>query len=127
MRPTRKVVCIEDDIEIQDIETIILNDTPGVETISAFNGYDGLEAVQNHKPDLVLLDLLLPGMNGWDVYARIRADENLRHTPVIVVSCCPRQVANALHDNLTGIQGYVSKPFSVADLRAAVDRVLEPM
>lgn len=123
MAKPKTVVCIEDDIELQDLVEIILRD-PDVETVGVFDGRHGLETVRARKPDLVLLDLLIPDISGWEVYRRIREDEGLRDTPVVVMSACPQRVAAAMSGDLPGLQGYICKPFSAVELRETVDRAL---
>ena len=123
MSDKKTVVCIEDDVDLLDLVERILRE-PNVETYGALGAREGLAFVQSKKPDLVLLDLYLPGMSGWEVYRRIRSDERLKDTPIIVVSACHAKIATALGHDLSGVADYISKPFSVAQLRTSVDRAL---
>ncbi|MBI3360551.1 MAG: response regulator [Chloroflexi bacterium] len=119
----KTVMCIEDDVDLLDLVERVLRE-PNIETFGALGAREGLEYLRATTPDLILLDLYLPEMSGWEVYRRIRADERLKHTPVIVLSACHAKVASALGHDLSGIADYLSKPFSVAQLRTSVDRAL---
>ena len=82
--PTR-IVYIEDDVEMIDLVSLILS-RRGFEVKGAHGGRHGLDMVAKENPDLVLLDLMMPDLDGWDVYQQIKADENTRHIPVIVIT-----------------------------------------
>src|ERR1041385_2477760 len=81
----KRVVCIEDEPEMIDLVKLILS-RKGFEVVGAMGGREGLEAIQAEKPDLVLLDLMMPDMDGWEVYQKIKANDATRHIPVIVVT-----------------------------------------
>lgn len=123
MTATRTVVCVEDDDEILELVDLILQDSQ-VLTVHAQGGHKGLEAIRALKPDLVMLDLFLPDLSGWEVYRQIRRDEELRNTRVVVLSACNEEVASALSPDLSGVDAYICKPFSIARLRSAVDQAL---
>ncbi len=81
----KRVVVIEDEPEMIDLVRLIL-ERKGFELIGAVGGREGLEIVRREKPDLVLLDLMMPDMDGWEVYQQMKADEKLKNIPVIVVT-----------------------------------------
>ncbi len=80
-----KVVCIEDEPEMIELIKLILG-RRNFELIGAVGGREGLGTVREVKPDLVLLDLMMPDMDGWEVYQQMKADEDLSTIPVIVVT-----------------------------------------
>lgn len=82
---TWKVVCIEDEAPMVELLEFILK-KHGYEGHMAMNGQEGLELIRSVRPDLVLLDLMLPGMDGWEVYQHMKADEVMRAIPVIIVT-----------------------------------------
>jgi two-component system response regulator VicR len=106
----RRVVVIEDDPAMIQLIALIL-ENHGFEVISATGGPEGLEAIAREKPDLVLLDLMMPGMSGWDVYQQMKADEYMETVPVIVVTA--------------KVQDYITKPFGPAELLNSIARVLD--
>ena len=120
----KKVLYIEDEPEMVDLVQMVLDD-PNLETYPAFSGQAGLEALQAVQPDLILLDLFMPDISGWDIYRHIRKDEKLRDTPVIVLSACHQKIASALGEDIPdGAFDYICKPFSPAELRESVNRAL---
>ncbi len=119
----RKVVCIEDDPAMIDLVTLILKNR-GFEVIGATSGPMGLDVIAANKPDLVLLDLMMPEMDGWDVYQRMKADETMRTIPVIVVTAKAQNIDKVLGLNIAKVQDYITKPFSPTELVKSINRVL---
>lgn len=87
------------------------------------NGREGLEVAQKIRPDLIILDIDMPVMNGWDMLASLRFDKALRHTPVIILTADAKaeivQRAGALD-----VQDLVTKPFRAKDLTDCIDRYI---
>ncbi len=117
------VVCIEDDLVMIDLVSLILKKR-GFEVMGATNGPEGLELVSRVKPDLVLLDLMMPEMDGWDVYQHMKSDEGMRTVPVIVVTAKAQKIDRVLGLNIAKVQDYITKPFSPDELVKSINRVL---
>jgi CheY-like chemotaxis protein len=81
----KTVVVIEDEPAVIELARLIL-ERRGFEVVGAVTGREGLETVRRVKPDLILLDLMLPDMDGWEVYRKIKADPELWHIPIQVVT-----------------------------------------
>ena len=79
---SKRAIYIEDEPELVELVQIILG-RAGFEVLGASNGQAGLELARHEQPDLVLLDLMLPDMDGWQVYHALRADEAIQHIPVL--------------------------------------------
>jgi len=122
-KPIRRVVCIEDDAAMIDLVTLILK-TKGFEVTGAMSGPEGLETIGKIRPDLVLLDLMMPEMDGWDVYQRMKADEYMRTIPVIVVTAKAQTIDKVLGLNIAKVQDYITKPFSPSELVRSIHKVL---
>jgi two-component system response regulator VicR len=118
-----KIVCIEDDPEMIDLVKLILT-RKGYDVTGATNGPDGLEAVKQVQPDLVLLDLMMPDMDGWEVFQRIRGDENTKNVPVIVVTAKAQSIDKVLGLHIAKVNDYITKPFGPSELLSSVLRVL---
>jgi len=73
---------------------------------------------------LVLLDLMMPEMDGWEVYQQMKADENIKHIPVIVVTAKAQSIDKVLGLHIAKVDDYIAKPFSPQELLASVDNVL---
>jgi glucose-6-phosphate isomerase/CheY-like chemotaxis protein len=91
LRRAKKVVVIEDEPEMVDLVKLILG-RKGFELIGAVGGQEGLEVVRREKPDLVLVDLVMPDMDGWEVYQKIKADDELKDIPIVVVTARVRDI-----------------------------------
>lgn len=123
MATTKIVVCIEDEPEMIMLIKAILN-RKGYDVTGAENGREGLEAVERTKPDLVLLDLMMPGMDGWEVYQKLKANEATQHIPVIVVTAKAQSIDKMLGLHIAKVDDYIAKPFSPQELVESIERVL---
>lgn len=119
----RRVVYIEDEPEMIDLVRLILG-RKGFEVKGAHGGRVGLEAVREQKPDLVLLDLMMPDMDGWEVYQLMKADEATKDTPVIVITAKAQSIDRVLGLHIAKVDDYISKPFSPQELVESVEKVL---
>ena len=122
--PTRVVVCIEDEPAMIDLVKLILKNR-GFEVKGALGGKEGLELISEVEPDLVLLDLMMPDMNGWDVYQQMKADDMMEEIPVIVVTAKAQNIDKVLGLHIAKVQDYITKPFSPTDLIKSINRVLD--
>lgn len=118
-----KILCIEDEPEMIDLIRLILN-RRGFEVQRANGGIEGLEMMRADPPDLVLLDLMMPDMDGWEVYQQMKADEKTRDIPVIVVTAKAQSIDRVLGLHIAKVNDYISKPFSPQELLNSVDRIL---
>jgi DNA-binding response OmpR family regulator len=119
----RKVVYVEDEPTMIELVELILKGR-GYEVIGARGGQEGLELIPQVKPDLVLLDLMMPDMNGWDVYQKMKADEYMKTIPVIIVTAKAQTIDKMLGLHIAKVQDYITKPFSPSELIESVNRVL---
>lgn len=121
--PTQKIVYIEDDPEMIDLVELILN-RHGFDVTGAHGGRQGMDMIHQNKPDLVLLDLMMPDLDGWDVYQQLKADENTADIPVIVITAKVQSIDKVLGLHIAKVDDYISKPFRPQDLLNSVDRVI---
>jgi CheY-like chemotaxis protein len=117
MNARKDVLVVDDDPDMIDALLLVLG-TAGYATRSAANGKQALEAVAQNKPALVLLDMLMPVMNGWQ-FARELHDRYGRAVPIVVVSAAEHVRARAQE---VGAEDALSKPFNMADLLRVVAR-----
>jgi two-component system, OmpR family, response regulator VicR len=121
-QPKRKVLCVEDEPDMIELVRLIL-EREGFEVVGAVGGQEGLEAVRREKPDLILLDLMMPDMDGWEVYRQVRADPKLKQTPVIVVTAKAQSIDKVLGLHIAKVDDYVTKPFGPQELLWSVEKV----
>lgn len=119
----KRVVCIEDEPEMIDLVRLILG-RRGFSVIGANGGVEGLEAVRREGPDLVLLDLMMPDMDGWEVYQQMKADATLREIPVVVVTAKAQSIDKVLGLHIAKVDDYITKPFGPQELLESVEKIL---
>jgi len=112
----KKILIVEDEQNIVDILSFNLG-RDGYDTIEAYDGVTGLQLALEQNPDLVLLDLMLPGMDGFDVCRKIR--ESGSATPIIMLTAREEETDKVLGLEL-GDDDYITKPFSMRELLARV-------
>lgn len=118
-----KIVVIEDEAAIRRVIVLALKTAGYRNVLEADNGLTGCDLVERERPQLVLLDLMLPGMDGMEVCRRLRANPVTRDTPVIMLTAKSEE-----HDVVLGLDAgandYITKPFSKAILLARIRAVL---
>ena len=92
---SRLIVYIEDDTEMIDLVTLILN-RRGYLVKGAHGGRQGLDLVQKEPPDLILLDLMMPDLDGWDLYQQLKANEATKDIPVIIITAKAQAIDRVL-------------------------------
>ncbi len=119
----KRILCIEDEPEMIDLICLILG-RRGYDVQGAAGGVEGLRLVREIRPDLVLLDLMMPIMDGWEVYQQMKADESTRDIPVIVVTAKAQNIDKVLALHIAKVDDYIAKPFSPQELLESVEKVL---
>ena len=109
------VLLVEDDPEIRDVMQDAL-EGDGFDVVPASNGKQALDFLSNTRPDLVLLDLMMPQVTGWEVLDEMRRNSWLQAVPTVVVT-------GALRDRPAGISALVRKPFQMPDERWGVPKM----
>jgi len=118
------ILCVEDEPEMIDLIRLILG-RRGFDVRGASGGVEGLKMIRQEMPDLVLLDLMMPDMDGWEVYQQMKADEKTKNIPVIVVTAKAQSIDKVLGLHIAKVDDYLTKPFSPQDLMNSVDKVLK--
>ena len=119
----KRILCIEDEAEMIELIHFILTKDK-FEVLGAIGGTQGLEVMKSSKPDLILLDLMMPDMDGWEVYRRMKADKELTDIPVIIVTAKAQSIDKALGLKVAKVDDYITKPFGPHELLESVNRVL---
>ena len=115
----KKILIVDDDPDIMRLLATTLREV-GYAPLTAASAIEGLRALFNERPNLILLDVMMPGMDGWEMAARVR---ELSDVPLIMVTAKDSEVDKLRGFNL-GIDDYVTKPFSLMELTARVEAVL---
>jgi len=117
----KKVVVVDDDDDMRELMCMLLRDR--YEVSDANDGDKGLEVVRKVRPDILVLDLLMPVMHGFEVCQRMRADPALKDIKILISSSksYAHDVRTAVEE--TGADGYIVKPFEVSAFNRAVDEM----
>lgn len=115
------ILYIEDERTTFDLVSQALKPL-GYRVTRATSGRQGLTMLKKEKPDLLLLDLMMPDLNGWDVYRAVKTDERLAGMPVIVISARPVEHERTVIANLPPADAYIVKPFDVEQLIREVQK-----
>ena len=118
----KTILCIEDEPEMIELMRIIL-ERKGYLVKSASGGQEGIDMIREETPDLVLLDLMMPDIGGWEVYQQMKNDPKSANTPVIIVTAKAQSIDKVLGLHIAKVDDYISKPFSPSELLTSVEKV----
>ena len=119
-----KILIVDDDREMVELIELFL-DNAGYETIVAFSGEEALEKTFREKPDLILLDIMMPKIDGWEVLRRIKNDPEAQDTPVAFITARTQNIDKMIGLSVMKAAGYITKPFSKQELLTEVKRILD--
>lgn len=115
-----KVLVVDDDAHIRELVRLYLEDE-GIEVVQKGNGAEALEYAENHSPDLVVLDIMMPGMDGWDLCAKLR---ELGDMPILMITA-KGEPADRIKGFKLGTDDYLAKPFDPMELMLRVKALLK--
>jgi two-component system phosphate regulon response regulator PhoB len=121
-RPKRRVLVVDDEKDLVDLIAYNLT-RGGYEVVTSHNGAEALELVRREPPDLVVLDLMLPGLDGTEVARRLKADSRTANVPIVMLTARSEETDVVVGLTL-GADDYVTKPFSMKILLARINTVL---
>ena len=127
----KKVITIDDDADIRAFVVTVLEEN-GYEPLMAKNGEEGLKLINEEKPDLVVLDVLMPKQSGIKLYRELKTNESLKKTPVIILSGISKRIflrsQEALtefgSDNVPEPDAYIEKPVEPGDLAEKIKELI---
>ena len=120
----KTILIVDDEADIRDILRIRLANHPGFRILEAANGSDALELTRQQRPDLIILDWLMPGFNGMEVLKALRESPELTTIPVIMMTVKSELSAQA-QGRAMGVVAYLIKPFDAARLMETVQKALK--
>ncbi len=118
---TNKILLIEDELDLAEVTKIRLKNS-GYEVISAVNSEEAFAFLQRDIPDLILLDLLLPGMQGEEVCKKLKCDDRLKTVPVILFTASASNIPKVAKE--IGADDYIMKPFEPEDLLSKIKKFI---
>ncbi len=123
-RMLKKVLIVDDEDDIRVIAEISLRNVGGLETVVASSGTDGISRARDEQPDLILLDVMMPGMDGMQTLEQLRADETTASIPVIFMTARVQKHESDAYLDLGAI-GVLAKPFNPMELAGDVREIFE--
>jgi CheY-like chemotaxis protein len=118
----KRILIVDDEQDVLTLTSLRLEKL-GYEVITAVNGKDALDSITREKPDLVLLDLIIPITYGTDVCRRIKKDETLKHIPIILYTA-HNEIMDEEKAKSFGADDYIAKPFDAEELANKTERLL---
>jgi len=120
----KTILIVDDEVDIRDILRIRLANQPGFRILEAANGSDALELTRQQRPDLIILDWLMPGFSGIEVLKILRESPELTTIPVIMMTVKSELSAQA-QGKAMGVVAYLTKPFDAVRLMETVQKALK--
>jgi DNA-binding response OmpR family regulator len=117
------ILYIEDERPVLDLIVQALK-LAGYNATGVTSGEEGLTLMREHKPDLVLLDLMMPEISGWEVYRVMKTNENLANIPVIVITARVPGRNRVIVEGLPAVEDYITKPFDMKRLLRSIQDLL---
>ena len=122
---SRKILIIDDEVGFTEVAKLNLEETGNYEVRIENRGSQGLAAAREYKPDVILLDIIMPDMDGGQVADQIKDDDLVRGTPIIFLTAVVTGTEVDSHGGLIGGHPFIAKPGSVEELIACIEQQLE--
>ena len=118
----KKILIVDDEKDIVETLSFMLK-TKGYECICAYDGEEGLSLVKSQKPDMVILDVMMPKINGYKVCRLLKFDNNYKNIPIIMVTARSQEEDKIIGEE-TGADEYITKPFEFSTVLEKVSKYL---
>lgn len=119
----QRILVVDDEQDIRQLVALIA-EASGYEVVQAANGAEGLQALQEAAFDLVILDIMMPEMDGWEVCRQIKSHQRTMETPVLILTVRSQPLDKVIGMEVVHADGYLTKPFERVDLLAAIERLV---
>ncbi len=119
----KKIVVVDDEQNILDLVEMIL-EAEGFTVSKALNGTEGIKMAQEEHPDLVLLDIMMPEMDGWVVYRKLKEDSKTKDIPVAMLTVKAQAIDKEMALDVIGVEDYITKPFTPDELVERVQKLV---
>lgn len=120
---SKKILIVDDEKDITETISFMLK-AKGYEVIEGYDGEEGLKLAKENMPDLIILDVMMPKINGYKIARLLKYDTKYKHIPIIMVTA-RGQDADKLIGEETGADEYITKPFEFEEVLNAVNKYLE--
>ena len=118
----KKILIVDDEADIIEILQFVL-ESNGYECITAFDGEEGLKLAREANPDLIILDVMMPKMNGYKISRLLKYDAKYKNIPILMLTARSQDTDKALGEE-TGADEYITKPFQIENIFETVNKYL---
>jgi CheY-like chemotaxis protein len=119
---TKKILIVDDEPDVLRLTSLRLEKL-GYEVLTATNGKEALDVLRNEKPDMAMLDLIMPVMYGSEICKLVKSDEALKHIPIVLFTAYSEIMTGEKAKSI-GADGYIAKPFFARELESVVEQAL---
>jgi two-component system, OmpR family, response regulator VicR len=119
-----KIMVVDDEPDVVDLVKLVL-ESDGFDVVTAYSGKEALDKIVKEMPDLVLLDIMMPQMDGWEVYSRIKAHPKTKDIPVAMLTAKSQSIDKMIGLHVVKVDDYITKPFGRSELLERVKRILK--
>lgn len=119
----KKILAVDDDKHIADLLKVVLEEE-GYEVVPVYGGQEALEKLKTLKPDLIMLDIGMPKLNGWQTLEQIKKDEKTKNIPVVMLTGHESDLSKEAMQ-AKGVSDYLTKPFVHEDMLSRVKQALK--
>lgn len=119
-----KIMVVDDEPDVVDLVKLVL-ESDGFDVVTAYSGKEALDKIALEMPDLVLLDIMMPQMDGWEVYSRIKAHPKTKDIPVAMLTAKSQSIDKMIGLHVVKVDDYITKPFGRSELLERVKRILK--
>ncbi|OGP06105.1 MAG: hypothetical protein A2Z91_05960 [Deltaproteobacteria bacterium GWA2_38_16] len=117
----KRILLVDDEKDLVDVIRVLL-ESKGYQVSEAYNGIDGLEKAKKEKPDLILLDVMMPGLNGYQVCRELKKDPKYKTIPIVMLTA-KAQESDRFWGVESGADDYLTKPFEAARLLETLEKI----
>lgn len=118
-----KIMVVDDEPDVVDLVKLVL-ESDGFSVVTAYSGKECLEKIGRELPDLVLLDIMMPQMDGWEVYRQIKSDHKTEKIPVAMLTAKSQSIDKMIGLHVVKVDDYITKPFGRSELIERVKKIL---
>jgi two-component system, OmpR family, response regulator VicR len=119
-----KIMVVDDEPDLLEVVRLIL-ENDGYQVVTAGSGQEALDKLEKEMPDLILLDIIMPRMDGWEVFSRIKSNPRTANIPVIMLTAKDQRIDKLIGLHVVRVNDYITKPFGRAELLERIKRVLQ--
>jgi DNA-binding response OmpR family regulator len=122
---SKKILIIDDDKDMINLLQLRL-EQKGYQVISARDGTSGYELIEKENPDLIISDLLIPRLHGFELCKKVKENAQLKHIPIILMTAVYKKTSYKVQGKKYGADDYIQKPFEFPDLLSKVEKLISP-